>query len=285
MVKVIQRSLAVGTDNYITTIEADYARIIHAELLTHRVFSRNSGSSRAEPSMSIISRVQENPYIPKNWCKNKSGMQAGNPLSPEDAEAATAAWLEMRDAVVKGCSKLQELKVHKQWANRPLEAFSFIRVVITSTEWDNFFELRAHEDAQPEFEELARDIKAAIEQAPIVELSNGEWHTPYVTSKRENGELRYYNDEGEQITEEQALLISASCCAQLSYRKNNTSLEKAQDIYKLLIESTPKHQSPVEHQATPVGKLYKKGITHTSKGLSLWSGNFRGWIQYRQILA
>jgi hypothetical protein len=49
------------------------------------------------------------------------------------------------------------------------------------------------------------------------------------------------------------------------------------------------HMSPFEHQATPMrmdsfNVHAEDGITHIDKYDNLWSGNFRGWIQYRHLL-
>ncbi|HEV2643681.1 MAG TPA: hypothetical protein VGT98_13280, partial [Candidatus Elarobacter sp.] len=38
----------------LTTMEARYPRFIHSEVMTHRVFSRNSSSSRAVPIRKMI---------------------------------------------------------------------------------------------------------------------------------------------------------------------------------------------------------------------------------------
>ena len=60
----------------ITTFKLRYWRGIHAEFMTHRVFSRNAGSSRARPSQAIIDQVRNDPWGPLEWGVNKPGMQA-----------------------------------------------------------------------------------------------------------------------------------------------------------------------------------------------------------------
>ena len=42
-------------------------RIILAEFNTHRLFSRNSASSRAIPFKKMVQSVLENPFIPIAW--------------------------------------------------------------------------------------------------------------------------------------------------------------------------------------------------------------------------
>jgi thymidylate synthase ThyX len=67
----------------LVTFKLTYPRFILAELNTHRVFSRNSASSRAVPIEKMIERVRANPVVPIHWGKNQPGMQAseqiGNP--------------------------------------------------------------------------------------------------------------------------------------------------------------------------------------------------------------
>jgi hypothetical protein len=99
---------------------------------------------------------------------------------------------------------------------------------------------------------------------------------------------------GTELTLEQAKAVSASCCAQVSYRKLDDSLEKAKDIFAKLIESKPCHASPTEHQAAPMGytrlkqplgiKDWEEGVTHMDKNGDFWSGNFKGWVQHRQLI-
>jgi hypothetical protein len=97
------------------------------------------------------------------------------------------------------------------------------------------------------------------------------------------------SETGLELTLEQAIWVSASCCAQVSYRRSDTSIAKAERIYRQLIESKPAHASPVEHQARPIHHedlldpaIY--GITHQDTRGQWWSANFRGWIQYRKTI-
>ena len=75
-VKVIADSISAHTKQRITTLELEYPRFIHAELMTHRVFSRNSSSSRAIPIQTMINHIKATTAIPIHWGKNQSGMQA-----------------------------------------------------------------------------------------------------------------------------------------------------------------------------------------------------------------
>ncbi len=279
----------------ITTLELEYPRIIHSELMTHRVFSRNSASSRAIPVSKVIELVESNPAMPVHWGKNQAGMQAKEELDDLNKEAVRQLWLEAAKQAVSIAKVMADIGGHKQVVNRILEPFQHMKVVVTSTEWANWDWLRDHPDADPTIHALAKEMKRVRSESTPEELFYGEWHLPYVNSERSKfyAERNYFDEHGEPITLEQAQMVSASCCAQTSYRKQDGSLEKAEDIFKKLVESEPCHASPVEHQATPVDLTCSpyetehwksKGITHMDRNLTLYSGNFRGWVQFRQLI-
>lgn len=277
--KIIARSCdAKNLNSEIITFELEYPRFIHSEFMTHRVFSRNGTSSRAIPIKKQIGYIIESTAYPISWGKNKSGMQATEII--EDTDNAYKVWDSARDCAVMHAENLINLGIHKQVSNRILEPFSHMKVVLTSTEFSNWFELRDHSDAQPEIQELAKQMKKAMQETSTRKLQPNEWHVPYYNDG-------FWNDECEENLED-ALAISASCCAQVSYRKLDDSLEKAKKIYAQLIESKPIHASPFEHQAHPmnIDKEWKEipGITHVDKNDNFWSNNFKNWIQYRSIL-
>jgi len=289
----------------ITTMELEYPRFIHSEFMTHRVFSRNAASSRAIPVEKARARLMDDPAMPIRWGANQGGMQA-KMEDIEDRSFAKTLWFLARDFAVKMADLLAGLGLHKQWCNRLTEPFTHIKVVVTSTEWDNFFALRLHPDAQPEIMELARVMKEAMDLSDPIHLNPGDWHVPYY----KNGQWRAsgYFEIGQFTMDElddkrggarlsDALAISASCCAQVSYRLLDDTLKKAQKIYQRLIVAEPMHASPFEHQASPMkapneravirdgSKDQYLGATHTDhKNGDFWSANFRGWTQYRQIL-
>ena len=71
-------------------------------------------------------------------------------------------------------------------------------------------------------------------------------------------------------------------------------LEKADIIFQNLVFSDPIHASALEHCATPIvsneffnvkfnPETWEKGITHVRRDGTLCSGNFAGYIQYRQL--
>jgi thymidylate synthase ThyX len=276
-----------------TTMEIEYPRFILAELNTHRMLSKNSASSRAIPVKAMHEHIRANTAGPVYWGINQPGMKAKTEATGADLSWAKYLWNKARDMAIGYSADLADLNIHKQITNRITEPWMIMKTVISGTEWANFFWLRDHEDAQPEIAVLAAKMREAYEASTPQPLSPGEWHLPYVKSYRlSSGELIYLDASDTPITNEQAKVISASCCAQVSYRKNDDSYEKAEKIYRQLIESQPCHASPVEHQATPMcesngevdPEYWEAGVTHLSANGDLWSGNLRGWVQFRKLI-
>jgi thymidylate synthase ThyX len=278
-----------------TTMEIEYPRFILAELNTHRMLSKNSASSRAIPVKSMHEHIRANTATPVYWGINQPGMKAKEELTGADKSWAGYLWAKARDMAIGYSQDMADLNIHKQITNRITEPWMIMKTVISGTEWANYFWLRDHTDAQPEIAVLAHKMHQAYDASVPQQLQPGEWHVPYVNSYRDShtGVLHYTDSEYKYITAEQARVISASCCAQVSYRKNDDSYEKALKIYTQLIESEPAHASPVEHQATPMYVFvdeydpasWQEGVTHVSRNGDLWSGNLRGWIQHRKLIA
>lgn len=295
-VEHIQTSVCKLTGERITTLVAEYPRIIHSQLLTHRVFTRNGSSTRAVPINTSIQNIKDNP-VKFIWTGKKPGMQ-GSSLGPEDSKLKDQAELVhiiARENAFITARTLDALGIHKQHAGRYLETFQNIRVCITSTEWENWDWLRIDADSQPEITELAEKIYKARTYGTAVELSAGEMHVPFVGRKRnpDTGELEYFElGTDKPLTKAEAINVSMSASAQTSYRKNDTSLEKAEDMHAKLFAGKKVHASPSEHQASPIGAVNNKfnpeewpeGVTHVDRDSSLWSGNFKNFIQNRQLI-
>ena len=266
--KVISDSIS-REGQRIITMELEYPRFIHSEFMTHRVFSRNAASSRAIPIDTMMKQVTENPAHPVIWGANQAGMQAGAEVA--NAQWAKACWIDAARGAVEHAKVLQDAGLHKQIVNRVLEPFQMMKTVVTSTEWDNFYYLRDHKDAQPEIAVLARKMKEAQDASSPFLICGDEWHVPYVNRKRGiHGEIIYFVGD-DIISEEDALKVSASCCAQVSYRKTDKGIKKALKIYDMLVNNKPVHASPFEHQGRPIA-------------LTSFSGNLRGYQQYRKII-
>jgi hypothetical protein len=301
----IQASVCANTGQRIDTLVCSYPRVIHSQLLTHRVFSKNSSSTRAIPLHKAIQQVRNNPaeYI---WTENQAGMQ-GIVVNSQSSLAVMAdrVFSMARESAIQFAEFLNAkpdeggLAIHKQNAGRLLEPFQNIKIVLTATEWENWDWLRDDPAAQGEIAELARAIsKARAEATPMV-LNAGEWHVPFVDRMRDQkGNLLYLAEEQGELSAEEAQLVSMSVCAQTSYRNSNYSLEKALDMKGKLLDCEKKHASPSEHIATPIVKddfefvsgdiipdSWPEGITHMDRNRNYWSGNFKGFTQYRQLLS
>lgn len=284
--RVVAKSISEETKQEIITWELEYPRIIHSELMTHRAFSRNSASSRAIPIEKVIEQVLTNRAKPVHWGKNQAGMQAKEELQGVDRNAVENLWDCAAEDMAFYAKAMASHGAHKQIANRIMEPFQFMKVIVTTTEKANFYWLRDHGDADPTIAELAKCMVEADKQAKLIYLLSGDWHVPYY---KEGYWLTHHGDSLED-----ALAISSSCCAQVSFRKLDDSLEKAQNIYDRLVKSEPVHASPFEHQASPISRtdlgygydedMWPTGVTHRDRNRNLWSGNFKNWIQHRQLI-
>lgn len=227
----------------IYTLQLRYWRAIHAEFMTHRVFSRNASSSRAIPVKKVLAQVWNDPAGPIHWGVNQAGMQARAQLVGWRRAAAGALWRAAGKVMCGFAWGMMKLGLHKQVANRLLEPWQYINVVVTSTEWANFFELRCHPDAQPEFQELANRIDDCISvwYGAEQELRPGQWHLPYASEGI---------DIGRPVDER--LKFSAARCAGVSYMTVDgapMTAEKAGEVFQKLMGGRPFHASPFEHQA------------------------------------
>jgi len=267
----------------LTTLELQYHRFVHSEMMTHRMFSRNASSSRAIPTTKMLEQIRSNPAMPIHWGKNQAGMQAREELTEIEIDVVKSDWNYASKRMTEIATLMSEMDLHKQVVNRLLEPFQWIKVIVTATEWDNFFKLRLHKDAQPEMMVLAEHMKKAMDESIPVELQPGDWHLPYV-------DLGDFDDSGDPISE--AIKCSVARCARVSYlNHDNSAPDTTKDIAlaDMLLEAG--HMSPFEHQGTPMDfakdtfeLAWEDGITHKDRDNNFWSGNFRGWIQHRQLL-
>ena len=281
---VIAHSKSSVNGKEIITMELEYPRFIHGEFMTHRMFSRNAASSRAIPVSKMIEQVWNDPAKPVHWGKNQAGMQASEELVGVPLCLVKGYWEDAAHYAASFARQMSQEGAHKQVVNRILEPFQVMKTVVTATEWENFYWLRNHEDAQPEIKRLAEVMLEAASKSKANPLDPEDWHVPY------------YKDgfwmQGMEDSLEDALAISASCCAQVSYRLLDDSIEKARMVYKRLVESSPVHASPFEHQASPMQydsfcdleNGWEDGVTHMDHGGNMWSGNFQSWIQHRQLI-
>ncbi len=181
-------------------------------------------------------------------------MAAASLLDMEAIRIAERAWLHARDEAVEAVRELQTLQVHKQVLNRLLEPFLWHTVIVTATEWANFFALRCTPQAQPEIREIAINMRAAYENHIPTALVEGEWHTP----------LLQEDELGLDI--ELRKRVSAARCARVSYLTHDGSRDRTKDLDLCERLMEQHHLSPFEHVATPAVGAH---------------ANFRGWRQMR----
>lgn len=298
--EIILDSFSAATNSRLTTWILEYPRMVHSELLTHRSFSKNASSSRAIPIEKIIKDIRSNPAMPVWWGKNQSGMQANEELDdkqiwaglghtvPEgekfvftQKEWAKNLWLEARDEAIKYAEKLRDTGLHKQIANRILEPWFNIRIIMSATEIENFFALREHADAQPEIRELAAKMLEAYNNSTPKILHPGDWHIPFgdrfdedrlleleerIYGKRQSN--TYYFKQNEELKKK----ISVARCARISYLnfEGKDDYQADLNLFDKLTGSIPLHLSPCEHQAEAQDK-------------NEFIGNFRGFKQYRKF--
>jgi len=314
--KVLLDSISNETGQRITTFELTYPRMILAELNTHRVFSRNSASSRAIPFNKMKGQLIAEPV---RFGAANTGMQDKgedfnefiiDPFSSENL-LPNKAWKLAKDDAVAWSEAFYNAGYHKQVYNRLTEPFQMIKTVLTTTEYNNFNWLRNDTAADPSLEELAKCMLAARHSSPIQFLNAGEWHLPYVdvlNSCNGTGQL-FYIDENDigttnTISLEEAIQVSSARCAAVSFRNTDYGLDKSREVYDRLVGDERKHASALEHQATPIlltktfietadlsslndpanPHTWQKGISHVDRDGIFWSGNLKNWVQHRKLL-
>lgn len=245
------------------TFELTYPRYIHSEFMTHRVFSRNASSSRAIPVKRMIEQVRNNPVIPPKVFINQKGMVGETEADVVTTTEFYALWGEAAENACKTAEMMERMGIHKQHVNRILEPFQFIKVVVTATDWYNFFMLRLAPDAQPEIRRLARAIYDEMDRyrnkdVGILEVSVPRKDCPDIFARMGADKvhtvvsLPYIADEDiKEIGEENyktLMKISAARCARVSYNNHDGSkpnIEKDLALYDHLYDG--RHMSPMEH--------------------------------------
>jgi thymidylate synthase ThyX len=257
----------------LTTLEVTMPRIVLAEFNTHRMFSRSSASSRAIPVPDRIAAVRRDPFIPAAFGKNQRGMQAGEVLTDTEANRALSVWRESIDTALFHAGRLAELEVHKQLANRLLEPFSWHTVIVTATEWDNFWGLRISPLAQPEIQEPARLMRLVMDASTPTPVPYGGWHLPLVPD-REGLEL-----DGFSVSD--VCKVSVARCARVSYLTHDGKRDPKADLGLFERLAGNGHMSPLEHVARPIAPEEQEpggfGVMEPQ-----FVGNFRGWRQLRK---
>ena len=316
------------TGKRLTTFEVTFPRIVLAEAKTHRLLrgaggnveeilidglginddenlSRNSASSRAIPLTKQLERVMTHPFVPARFPLNCKGMQPQEYVEADHPmyQTLVAEWLEARDKVLVIARQLSSKRnVHKQIVNRLLEPWMWHTAILTATEWDNFFALRCHPDAQFEVKRIADlmyDLYHNPPEAPQL-VGPGLWHCPLIDNEDLSLMMNWYLTKSqayeglpagyEPATTELMKRMSAARCARVSMLNHDGKRDVEADLGlfgKLIDPSHPLHASPFEHVATP---YYSEGLIQDVDRTAYYgkkdlrSGNFVGWKQMRKFL-
>lgn len=252
-VKVLLDSINPYTGTRLTTLHCVYPQFIHQQVLTHRMFSRNSSSLRA---ISFNRAVDEFEVVYPTWTQEKKGMQGDIILDQSKINEANTIVSRMYKNVLDGCEALESLGIHHQDINNYLRPFQDIHTVITATDWDNFFEQRLHESTKPDMQRLAQLIKSTLNQSSPIKF---DYHVPLI---RDNENLSGFSLED-------CYLISAARLARISYFKWQDDPHKDLELAKKLLKD--KHLSPFEHIAF-------------AQEQSGYYANFKDWKQLRHTL-
>lgn len=272
----------------VTTMEVTFHRFVLAEFNTHRVFSRNSASSRAIPFRKQVERVMNSPAVPVSFPAEQRGMQGGEELSSSERQDAEYGWIHARNSAVQHAQHLANIGVHKSVVNRILEPFMWHTVIVTATEWDGFWDQRCSELAQPEIKVAAELMREAYNTSEPKYVDFGWWHLPYIDEEEDSPALeKYLNDRGYNTAGfnfsdetlrrgiELVKQVSVARSARVSYLNHDGTRDIAKDVdlYNRLVSADPLHASPLEHVCTPAST----GEARAGNVL----GNLTGWHQMR----
>lgn len=244
----------------LATMVWTYPRRIHSEIMTHRMLTKSSASSRAIPQDRMLAMIEADPCLPISWGKNQSGMQQGEDVDETTALAAEGVWLRARDNAIHSARAMQKLGLHKQIGNRLTEPFMWITVIVSATEWDNVWGLRCHPAAEPHFQDLARKARTALEASEPRMLGAGEWHLPFIDDEDMQPLRDYIHPHREyhnnvstlaKAARELAVKVSMARCARVSYLNHEGKRDIGSDLalFDKLVGSDPKHAAPSEHVA------------------------------------
>ena len=322
--KVIADSIN-ETGQRLTTFELEFPRLILSECNTHGAIEKNTSSSRAIPVSKMLNHILEQNLKPIYFGSKKSGMQAGDELTGEGLDFVKCVWGSSLESAVEYAEMLDKAGVAKEVTNRITEPYQLIKAVWSATDWENWFNLRLEKDADPNICMLAYKMYEAMSKSVPVLLKKGEYHLPYVGKydipvaysdlggyEYETGyNVFYYDKERDHTIEhclslEEAIKYSVASCAQVSYRSEGMTLDKAEKIWNMLVKSEVVHASPLTHVATPISKeieiensdyqtigfinrignpsTWEEGVTHMRRDGTLCSGRFAGWIQQRHLI-
>jgi thymidylate synthase ThyX len=245
----------------VTTLVTRFPRIILEEFNTHRVFSRNTSSSRALPVGKRMRAVEAGPYVPTLTAAGR-GMASNDRVDAGTQDQFRTEWLRLRNEALAFAAKWAETG-HKQHVNRALDPFAYVEVVVTATEWDGFLAQRDHPDAQPEMQALARCVRSALIASTPRRCDYCEWHLPFVA-----------DEERAEWPIDRCLRVAVGRLCRVSYETHDGRRDPVEDeaLCHRLLTADPPHCSPFEHVCIP-----------RTEGAYPHAGNLRGWTQLRHL--
>jgi hypothetical protein len=229
----------------------------------------------------MIEDVERDPVYPTHWGRNIPGMSAREELTGSALAVAKRAWNNGMQAALGAARAMAAVEAHKQFVNRVLMPYQHINVVVTATEFMNFFGLRLDEEAQPEIRVLAEVMWQVYRASHPNLLRPGEWHLPFVDGPY----INRLDMQADGHNYANPIKVSVARCARvsrLSFKTGRAStVEEDLELYDKLLAASPVHASPAEHQATP-----DEPSTIPYEQWRNWDqhGNLTGWRQYRKML-
>lgn len=232
-----------------------------------------------------------------------------------DRLTLTEFWLKIRDKVVEAVVLLYCLGVTKQIVNRLMEPFMYHTVLITATELENMFSLRCPRYtfgadvyrskidaiagqnlggksdgfdtlqwlmlnkgmADIHMMALAECIYDAYNESTPKQLKSMEWHIPFGDDiKLGDAEPLGYNISN-------VIKVATARCARVSYTvvgEEGKPADYEADIKLHDRLSKSGHWSCFEHCAQAMDS-----DMYNNDSKNGWSGNFKGFIQYRKLFA
>jgi hypothetical protein len=315
--EIVADSINIFGDR-LTTYILRFPRHILAELNTHRMLSKNSASSRAIPFQKMLSMVWNSPFIPINWMKEHKGMQGTSYFENKFfLWILRNLWLSARTCAIVFAWTLSKCGVTKQSVNRLLEPFMYHTAIVTGSDFENFFALRAHEAAEIHLQDLAHKMLIAYNDSTPKKLLPGEWHLPFgdkmadpkIFKILENqfGIERFKNDTVDPIKQPEyakaywsiKLKIAVARTARISYNtfEGKDDYEADIKLHDRLLTSVPLHASPAEHAGRSMTQeeydsFTKRYPIYDKNGNIInivtengWCRNLKGFVQYRALLA
>lgn len=254
--EIILDSIAPCGERLVTWI-LRYPRILLPEVNTHRVFSRNTSSSRAIPVKKLREQVINDPFVPEYWGAQQKGMAAHQQLWGWRRAISRFIWKQLRWPAVAASWMFEKIGLHKQLANRVLEPWLWVTQVLSTTTHANWFKLRDSAAAQPEIQTLARLMLTNLCMSTPQLLPAGEWHIPFILENERD------------LPTEMKLKIATARSARGSYANFYGKQDYADDerLHDQLARDG--HWSPFEHSAMALDQPTQ-------------IGNFEGFLQYRK---